>query len=192
MALSVGDRSLRRTVIAQFVPHILWIPRFVGLLFDQLDPVVWHIHRQAVVKAVTVGGLALAQPWQSAHFLGNSRRCGLDSVDQFVGKRQIGQRISVYVAIVVVRISEERSPQTVILVKHRGDPVEAEAIEAVLREPVVAIGEKVVDHLATTVVEAERVPLRMLPSAPLVKEERPRAIVASQALSLVAHGMRVN
>ena len=34
MALSVGDRSLRRTVIAQFVPHILWIPRFVGLLFD--------------------------------------------------------------------------------------------------------------------------------------------------------------
>ena len=79
-----------------------------------------------------------------------------------------------------------------ILIKHRGDPVEAEAVEAVLCEPVVAIGEEVVYHLATAVVEAERVPLRMLATAPLVKEERPRAIVASQALSFVAHSMRVD
>ena len=155
VALSVGDSSLRRTVIAQFVPHILGIPRFVGLLFDQLDPVVRHIHRQTVVKAVAFGGLAFAQSGQSAHFLGNSRRRGLDSVDKFVGKRQIGQRISVYIAIVVVRIGEERSPQAVVFVKHRGDPVEAEAVEAILREPVVAIGEEEVDHLATAVVKAE-------------------------------------
>ena len=79
-----------------------------------------------------------------------------------------------------------------VVVEHRGDAVEAEPVEVELVEPVFAVGEQEVNHFVLAVVEAERVPRRVLPPVVAVEILVVGAVEAAQTLDLVLHGVRVH
>ena len=79
-----------------------------------------------------------------------------------------------------------------VVVQHRGDSVEAEAIELEDLQPVLTVGEEEVDDVVAPVVEAQRVPSGMITTRTFVEEERARAVIACQPFDLIAYGMAVH
>ena len=59
-----------------------------------------------------------------------------------------------------------------VVVQHRGDSIEAEAIELIDVEPVLTVGEEEMHDAVTPVIKAERVPSGMITTRSFVEEER--------------------
>ena len=53
VALGIGDGLLILTAVGYLPEHAGGLPMLVGLLLDELDPVVGHVHRHAIVESVT-------------------------------------------------------------------------------------------------------------------------------------------
>ena len=62
-------------------------------------------------------------------------------MDELIGQGEVGHRICVLMPIEVVSIGGERFPKAVVVVEHRGDSVEAEAVELEYLEPILTVGE---------------------------------------------------
>ena len=79
-----------------------------------------------------------------------------------------------------------------VVVKHRGYTIEAEAVKLILLEPELAIAQQEVEHCILAVVEAQRVPSRMLAAAVTIEVEVVAAVKSAQTLNLILHRMRVH
>ena len=116
--------------------------------------IVRDIHLEAVVKAVAAVLHRHADARHTAHLLGDGDGIGVDLVDQLIGESEVHNRIAILPAIVVVGVGAEGLTETMIEVKHRGDAIEAEAVEVEALKPVLTIGEEEVEHLVFSVVKA--------------------------------------
>ncbi len=188
VTLGIGDGLLIGTPVGGLPPDGRGVPLLIFLLLDQLDPEVGDVHRQAVVEAITPCLGRHRQSRHTAHLLGDGDCLRIDLVDQLVGQREVTDGVAILSRVVVVAIVAERFSQSVAAVDHRGDPVETEAVEAELIEPVFAVGEKEVKHLILAVIKAQRIPCLMVSSLRAAVEiEVIRSIHASQALYLILH-----
>ena len=79
-----------------------------------------------------------------------------------------------------------------VVVQHRGDAVEAEAVKFEDLQPILTVGEEEVDDIVAPIVEAQRVPSGMITTRTFVEEERARAVIACQPFDLIPHGMAVH
>ena len=91
-------------------------------------------------------------------------------MDQAVGQRQVADGVVVLVAVEVVAIAAEGLAQSVRVVEHRGNAVEAEAVELELLEPVFTVRKQEVQHVVLAVVEAQRIPGGMLVAVAGIEE----------------------
>ena len=80
---------------------------------------------------------------------------GVDAMDQLIGQREVRHSIGILMTIEVVRVRGEALAEAVVVVQHRGDSVETEAIELEDLQPVLTVGEKEVDDVVASVVEAQ-------------------------------------
>ena len=112
-------------------------------------------------------------------------------MNQYVGKGEIGDGVGVLRAVVVVVVAAKRLSQSVAVVEHRGHSVEAETVELVFIEPEFAVAQQEIDYGIFSIVEAERIPCRVLASAVAVEVLVVAAVEASQTLHLVFHGVGV-
>ena len=94
--------------------------------------------------------------------------------------------------IEVVGVRGEALTEAVVIVQHRGDAVEAEAIELEDLQPVLTVGEEEVDDVVAPVVKAQRVPSGMITSRTFVEEERTGAVIVCQPFDFITHGMAVH
>ena len=72
-------------------------------------------------------------------------------------------------AVEIVAIVAEGLAQAVAEIEHRGHTVETETIELILLHPELAVRQQEVKHLILTIVEAERIPCRMLTTLVVVE-----------------------
>ena len=79
-----------------------------------------------------------------------------------------------------------------VVVQHRGDAVEAEAVKLEDLQPILTVGEEEVHDVVASVVEAQRVPSGMIAARTFVEEERAGAVIACQPFDLIAYGMTVH
>ena len=94
--------------------------------------------------------------------------------------------------IEVVTIAAEGLAQTMRVVEHRGDAVESEAVEVELLEPVLAVREQEVQYVVLTIVEAKRVPSRMLVTVAGIEELVGIASQIAQAFYFVLNCVTMN
>ena len=110
VALAVTDCLLVSAAVGKFPEDGGRMPVLILTLLDHLDPVVGYTHGHAVVETYAAVFKPDRQPRHSAHLLGNRYRLGVDLVDKYVGECQIGQRVRVLVAVVIVSIRTEGLP----------------------------------------------------------------------------------
>ena len=79
-----------------------------------------------------------------------------------------------------------------VIIEHRCHTVETEAVEAVFLEPELAVTQQEIEHGILAVVEAQRVPSRMLATAIAIEILIVTAVEAPQPLNLIFHGMRMH
>ena len=79
-------------------------------------------------------------------------------MDDAVRHLEISPRIVVDRAVEVHAVVRERVAKTVVPEEHRGNAVEAIAVETVLVEPEAAVREKEMENVGLAVVEAAAVP----------------------------------
>ena len=113
-------------------------------------------------------------------------------MNQTVGKGKIADGIIILMTIEVVTVVAERLSQTVAVVEHRSYTIEAEAIEVVFVEPVLAVAQEEVHHLILTIVEAETVPSWMLVSVARIEVLVRITGKITETFHLILHCMRVN
>ena len=142
------------TTILNLPEYRAWLPVFVLLLLDGLNPIVWNVHRHAVVETVASILEFSSQSRHSAHLFGYGDSLWIYLVDKQVGKGEIADGVVVLMTVEIVLISAECFAKSVAIVKHRCHSVEAETIEMEFVEPVFAVREQEVDHLVFAIVEA--------------------------------------
>ena len=162
VAFGVTDRLFVGPAVGRLPPDGGRMPVLVFLLLDRLDPVVGNVHRHAVVEAIAAVFIFGCQSGHAAHFLGDGDGIFIHFVYQFVGKGKVSDRVAVLMPVEVVAVIAESLAQPVTVVKHRGDTVETETVELILFEPEFTVGKQEMQHLVLAIVEAKRVPGRML------------------------------
>ena len=158
VALGVADGLLVGAAVGRFPPDGRGVPVFVLLLLECLDPEVGDVHGHAVIEAVAAVLEACGEAGHAADLLGDGDGVRVDLMDELVGEREVDDGVAVLMSVVIVAVVAEGFAEAVAVVEHGGDAVEAEAVEAVLVEPELAVGEQEVEHFVAAVVEAERVP----------------------------------
>ena len=149
------------------------------------DPEVGDVHGHAVIEAVAAVLESGCETRHTAHLFGDRHRVRVDLVNEPVGKREVDDRVAILMAVVIVAVVTEGFAEAVAIVKHGGDAVEAEAIEAVLVEPEFAVGEQEVEHLVTPIIEAKRIPGLVFTPTPGVKVLVIRSVEATEAFGFV-------
>ncbi len=168
------------------------MPVLILLFLEGLYPVVGNTHGHAVVKSYATVFLRNGKTGHAAHFLGYGYGLGIDGMDKLVGKGEVCNRIGVLTAVVIIVVGTESLSEAVVIIKHRGHAVEAEAVKMVFFKPVFAVGKEEVNHLVLAVVEAERIPCRVLAAPVAIEIEVVRSIESAQAFQFVFHGVGMN
>ncbi len=169
------------------------MPVVVAFLLESLYPEVGHAHGHAVVEADATVAEGQSQTRHAAHFLGYGYGVRPDLVYELVGQREVDYGVGVLASVVVVGISAEGFSQAVVVVQHRCDTVEAEAVEMEFLEPVFAVGEQEMQHFILSVVETQRVPCGVVaPRGVVVEILVGSAVEASETFVLVFYGVAVD
>ncbi len=169
------------------------MPVLVFFLLERLNPVVGNAHCHAVVEADAAVAERKRQTRHAAHLLGDSNCRGLNLVYEYICEGKICEGVGILTAVVVVGIRTEGLAEAVIIVKHRCDTIEAEAVEVIFLEPVFAVGEQEMEHFILAVVETQRIPCRMLAARTVgVEIQIVASVEQAYALVFVLHGMTVN
>ena len=107
VTLAIRDCLLIRTAVLYLPEDTAWFPVLVGLLLNGLNPIVWNVHRHAVVEAETAIFELSGKAWHSAHFFGNGYCLRVNLVYKAVCKRQVTYCVIVLMAVEVVAIVGE-------------------------------------------------------------------------------------
>ena len=192
VTLGIADCLLVGTAVGKLPEYRCRVPILIFLLLDCLNPIVGDSHRHAIVESYSTVFHRDSESGHTAHFLGNGDCIGVHGVNHLIGKAQIGDCVGVLTAVIVVVIAAECLSQSVAIIEHRGDTVEAEAVEAIFLKPELAVAEQEVKHLVLSVVEAKRVPCRVLAAMVAIEVLVVAAIEAAKSLKLIFHGVRVH
>ncbi len=155
VALDIRDCLLLVAAVGKLPENRGRVPVLILLLLEGLDPVVGYAHRHAIVEPNAAILESDGQARHAAHLLGDGYRVGIHGVDDLVGQSEVGYRVGVLSAVVIVAISAESLPQAVVVIEHRGHAIKAEPVKLELLQPVFAVGEQEVQHLVFPVVETE-------------------------------------
>ena len=79
-----------------------------------------------------------------------------------------------------------------VIIEHGSHSVKAETIKMKLCEPVFAVGQQEMDYLMLAIVEAERIPLVMLPSVARIEELVRVATKVAKTFILILYSVRLN
>ena len=141
----------------QLVVMVLAIDR---VLADVAQRVVHpaHVPFVAEAEAAEIGRQRHARP--GGQFLGHRRRALGLGVGELVEAPQERDRVEVLVAAVDVGDPLARLPR-VVEVEHRGDRIDAQAVDVVVPEPEQGVGQQEVRDLAPPVVVDQGVPVAM-------------------------------
>ena len=139
MALRVGDGLLVLAAVGHLIEYMSGLPVFVLHLFDILDPEIRNTHRQAVIEAHASVFYLRSQTRHAAHLFRDGDSVRFDLMDHFVGKRQVHDRVAVFVAVEIAAVPVEVFTQTMRAIDHRGHAVEAETVEVILIDPELAV-----------------------------------------------------
>ena len=93
--------------------------------------------------------------------------------------------------IEIVAITTESLTKTVAIVQHRRHTVETEAVKLELLEPVLTVTEQEVQNVVLAIVEAQRVPCRMLMTVASIEELVGITAKVTQTLYLILHSVAV-
>ena len=191
MRLGVGHGLHSRQAVGHHRPHLPYVPLLVGNLLELFDPVVGDGHAQPVVEpdAAVVDGDAHAR--HAAHVLGDRHGRGAEVVDEAVGQRQVVHGVFVH-PLVEVAVAAVEVDIAVVAVEHRRHPVEAEAVEGELVEPVFDVREQEVLHFALAVVEEFRIPVGLVARLARGRVEVVRAVQLVDPLVEVLHVVGVH
>ena len=191
VAFGVGDGGLAVAAVGEHAPEFVEIPVLVAAVLEQLDPVVRDAHGEAVGEADAAVFDRPAEARHAGHVLGDGDGAGFHVLDELGGELQIEDRVLVGVGAEVIVITAERLVAARVI-EHRGDAIEAEAVEAELLQPVADVGEQELADLRAAVVEAFRIPRRVLAARAAVEILVAGAVEVVEALGEVLHGVRVD
>ncbi|KAI3492991.1 hypothetical protein L1887_42366 [Cichorium endivia] len=191
--LGIGDRLFQMTSVGEREADVAKVPVLVRLFLEQLDPHVWHGHREAVVEANTALRDGSAQRRHARDVLGDGDGVGVVLVDHVVGEHEVGDGLDVDGrAKVLVVAAAESGADAVVRVEHGGDAVEAETIESVLLHPEEAVAEQEAQHLVVAIVEQARVPELVPALGALVEVEVVGAVKHVEAVEHILARVRVD
>ena len=189
MRLGVGHRLHFGQPVGHHVPHLPDVPLLVGHLLELLDPEIGNRHPQPVVEADASVRVGNAHPRHARHVLGDRHVARAEVVHQPVGQRQVTDGIVILMTVEVVTIVTEGLTQSVTVIKHRSHPIETEAVEMELFQPVFTVRQQEVNHLVLAIVKAERIPCRMLTTSALIEILARITGKVAQSFHLVLHGV---
>ncbi|OAV68588.1 hypothetical protein Barb4_02032 [Bacteroidales bacterium Barb4] len=192
MTLGIADGLLIGTAIGRLPPDSGRMPILILLLLDNLYPVIGNIHRHSVIKTVATVLRLNRQTRHTAYLFGNRNSMFVHLMYKLVRQRQVSNGILVLPLVEIIPVTAKRLTQPVTVIKHGSNPVETEAVELILLQPELAIGQQKMKHLILAVIKHQRIPCRMLPPAARMKVLRVRAVETSQPLPLVLHRMAVH
>ena len=84
VALGIADVLFAESAIHQRVINLAQVPVFVGFFFEQLDPVIGHAHRQAIIETEPAFVDRPRHADHAADIFGDGDRVGLDVVDELL------------------------------------------------------------------------------------------------------------
>ena len=121
-----------------------------------------HVPLEAEAEAAQVGGPRDARP--RGRLLGRRDHAGLAREQHLVELLEERDRVEVLAAAELVRHPLARLAR-VVEVEHRGDGVDADAVDVVLAHPEQGVGDEEVADLVAPVVEDQRAPVRVRAAA---------------------------
>ena len=113
-------------------------------------------------------------------------------MNQPIRKLQIHPGIIVHRTVEIHRIIRERFAEPVVVKKHRGHPVETEAVEAVFLQPELAVRQQKVQNLRLAVIETAAAPRRMFAARSGMEILIAAPVEMRKPVALVAHRMAVH
>ena len=113
-------------------------------------------------------------------------------MDELIGQGQIRQSIFVDSRVEIIIVAGEGFSEAMVEVEHGSNAIEAEAIELIVLNPIVAVGKQKVQHGRLGVVKTTAVPCGMLTTGSFVKILVERAIKTGNAIALVLHAVGVD
>ena len=131
MAFGITDGTFFSAFVSQFVIDIAYVPLLIGDFFEELNPIIGNTHTQLVIEAYAFFSNRRGKTGQSAHLFGNGQRFGVELVNKLVSHSEIHQSVVVLIAIIIETIIGKGFAQTVIVINHTGNAVEAETVEAI-------------------------------------------------------------
>mmetsp|Transcript_126990 Transcript_126990/g.301597 ORF Transcript_126990/g.301597 Transcript_126990/m.301597 type:complete len:383 (-) Transcript_126990:128-1276(-) len=193
VGLCIGHHLLQVTTIGQRVANVAHVPTLVSDFLQQLDEHVRDGHAQTVVEAETAVLHGQADSGHAAHVLRHRQSARHQRVNEVVGQHEVdvGVNISIWAEVFVVATGVALA-DTVGVVQHGGNPVEAEAVELILLQPPLDVGEQETQHLVLQVVEDFRVPLTVMTLGSSVGVAVVCAIHLRDAIQRVGRGMGVH
>mmetsp|Transcript_24606 Transcript_24606/g.76616 ORF Transcript_24606/g.76616 Transcript_24606/m.76616 type:complete len:642 (+) Transcript_24606:455-2380(+) len=193
VGLDVRDDLLLPTAVGQRVGDVAHVPAVVGALLQELDEHVGDGHGQAVVEAEAAVLDRPAERGHAAHVLAHGDGAGNHAVDQVVREHQVDVAVDVGIRAEVLMVPAGIAfADSVRLVEHGGDAVEAEAIEAVLLQPPLHVRKQEAQDLVLGVVEDLRVPIHVVPLRPAVGVAMVGAVHLGDAVHGVGGGVRMD
>mmetsp|Transcript_56235 Transcript_56235/g.133544 ORF Transcript_56235/g.133544 Transcript_56235/m.133544 type:complete len:275 (+) Transcript_56235:703-1527(+) len=175
--LAVADHLLLVPAVGEGVDDVAHLPLVVRHLLEKLDPHVGGSHRETVVEAKPALRNRAAEGRHAGDVLRDRDAPGAQRVDEVVGEHEVHARLDVRREPEVLAITvDEAVADAVVLVQHRGDAVETEAIELVLLEPPFEVRKEEAKHLPAAVVVDAGVPLRVVALRTLLEVEAVGAV----------------
>ena len=191
MTLTVGDGLLVGTTVFHLPEDGAGFPVFISQFLDGLYPVVGDVHRHAVVEPISTVLIACCQSWHATHLFSDGDGVGIHLVDEEVGEGEIADGIVILMTVEIVGIATEGFAQSMTVIEHRGDTIEAEAVETILFHPITAVGEQEMNNLILAIIETEAIPGGMLVAVTRIEELVGVAGKVTESLHLILHGMRM-
>ena len=189
VAFRIADRLFVSTFVREFIPNLTRAPLFVRLLLYPFDPMVGDAHGHPEIESDTTCIEGGGQSCHPADILRDRNRRRLDLPDQHIGQSEIGHSVFIDSLVEIQGVIPEILSKTVVPIDHAGYPVEAEAVQVVLFQPELAVGEEEPHDFVFTVIEAPGAPCRMMALRPLIEIQVVPAVEKAQAFSLVVNAV---
>ena len=142
VAFAIRNRLLVGPSVLHFPEDATGFPVFIAKFLDGLYPIVWDIHRHAIVEAIASIFVFSGKAWHTTYFFGYSDSMRIHFMDEFVGKCQVADGIVIFVTIKVITIAAEGFAQTMTIIEHGGNSIETETIKMEFFQPILTVGKQ--------------------------------------------------
>ena len=185
--LGIRDGLLVSAAVGHLIEDMAGFPVFIFHLLNHLNPEIGDTHSQAVVKADAAILDGISESGHARHLLSDGDSRTLHLMDELIGEGEVADGIAVLVEVVIIAIAAEILAEAVTAIDHRGDAIKAEAIEVILIQPELAVGEEEMQYGGLLIIEAERIPSGVLASRARVEILIRSAIEIAESLLLILH-----